>query len=125
MDVRKVAAVALLGACALVSRSAAASAAPGAVATARLQSLPTVFEANTGQAAAEVKYLARGGDYALLLKADEVLLALYGRGDDGRLQAQLLSTRLVAARAQPSLQGEQALASTSRYFHGGDAKQSR
>ena len=42
--------------------------------------LPLSFEINRGQAAAQVKFLARNNGYNLFLTADEAVLALRGDG---------------------------------------------
>jgi hypothetical protein len=78
--------------------------------------LPLSFEANQGQARAEVKFLSHGGGYALFLTASEAVLAM----KKGVLRMRLLgSNSSVQATALEKLPG------TVNYFIGNDPKKWR
>jgi Beta-propeller repeat len=102
-------------------------------------SLPLHFEANRGQAGAEVGYLGRGPGYEVYLTPLEAVLALGRRvADDadagtartgasaphprrsGATETSLLKVRLVAARAQAALHGQEELPGKANYFAGND-----
>jgi uncharacterized protein (TIGR03437 family) len=78
---------------------------------------PLSFEPNTGQASAQVRYLARGNSYTLYLAGDEIVLA-------GRNQP-ALRTRLSGADPSVRVTGERRQDSTSNYFIGNDPAQWR
>src|ERR1700753_4303024 len=74
--------------------------------------LPLSFEPNLGQAAAEVRYLARGSSYTLDLDCAETVL-------EGR-SGQALRTKLAGANGCARVAGIDLQASTSNYFRGSD-----
>jgi uncharacterized protein (TIGR03437 family) len=74
--------------------------------------VPLSFEPNTGQASAEVRYLARGSSYSLYLACGETVLA-------GRNQPPL-RTRLSGADPSARIVGEVPQDSRSNYFIGND-----
>ena len=74
--------------------------------------VPLSFEPNTGQASAEVRYLARGSSYTLYLDCGETILA-------GRNQSPL-RTRLSGANPLARVAGEVPQDSRSNYFIGND-----
>ena len=74
--------------------------------------VPLSFEPNTGQASAQVRYLARSNSYTLYLSAGESVLA-------GRNQSPL-RTRLSDANPSAGIAGEVPQDSTSNYFIGND-----
>ena len=73
--------------------------------------VPLSFEPNMGQAAADVRYLARGNSLALYMACGETLL--YGQGSP-------LRTKLEGADPSCRITGEAPQASTSNYFVGRD-----
>ena len=73
---------------------------------------PLSFEPNTGQASAQVRYLARGSSYTLYLACGETVLA-------GRNQSPL-RTRLSGANPSLRIAGEGPQDSRSNYFIGND-----
>jgi uncharacterized protein (TIGR03437 family) len=79
--------------------------------------IPLSFEPNTGQASAEVRYLARGSSYTLYLAGGETMLA-------GRNQSPL-RTKLPGANLSARIAGEGPQASTSNYFVGNDPRKWR
>jgi uncharacterized protein (TIGR03437 family) len=74
--------------------------------------VPLSFEPNTGQASAQVRYLARSSSYTLYLAPGETVLA-------GRNQS-LLRTRFSGANASAAIAGEVPQNSRSNYFIGND-----
>ena len=74
--------------------------------------IPLSFEPNTGQAASEVRYLARGSAYTLYLTNGETVLA-------GKDQSPL-RTKLVGANLLAPIAGEGKQDSSSNYFVGND-----
>jgi uncharacterized protein (TIGR03437 family) len=74
--------------------------------------IPLSFEPNTGQASAQVRYLARGSSYTLYLAGGETVLA-------GRNQSPL-RTRLSGANPSLRIAGEGPQDSRSNYFIGND-----
>jgi hypothetical protein len=74
--------------------------------------IPLSFEPNTGQSAAEVRYLARGNSYVLYLASGETVLA-------GKNQ-QPFRMKLLDARLSAPITAEGRQASTSNYFLGND-----
>jgi uncharacterized protein (TIGR03437 family) len=85
-----------------------AMAAPGV----RWGNIPLSFEPDTGQASAQVSYLARGSSYTLYLAGGETVLA-------GRNQPPL-RTRLAGANPSLRIAGEGPQDSRSNYFIGND-----
>jgi hypothetical protein len=82
--------------------------------------LPLSFEANRGQTARQVKFLARGPGYTLFLTPDAAVLSLH------RQKANVvLRMRLQGANARASVTGADALPGKSNYFIGSDPSQWR
>jgi len=82
--------------------------------------LPLSFEANRGQTAPQVKFLARGPGYTLFLTPDAAVLSL------GRQKTNaVLRMRLQGANARASVTGADALPGKSNYFIGSDPTQWR
>ena len=73
---------------------------------------PLSFEPNSGQAAAEVSYLARGSSYTLYLGCMGTVLAGHNQPP--------LRTTFAGANGMAAISGEAAQASTSNYFVGSD-----
>ena len=86
-----------------------AMAAPAAV---QWVNLPLSFEPNTGQAAPQVRYLARGSSYTLYLAGAEAVLAGRNRPP--------LRTRLAGGNPSARITGEAQQESRSNYFIGND-----
>jgi hypothetical protein len=80
--------------------------------------LPFHFEANHGQAAPPVRFLARSGGSTLFLTAEEAVLAM--QNPDQPSQTSVLRMRLVGANPAPQIAGEQEQPGTSNYFIGND-----
>jgi uncharacterized protein (TIGR03437 family) len=82
----------------------------------KVPDVPLSFEPNRGQAAANVRYLARSNSYALYLACGETLL--YGKGS---------ALRTMISGADPScrITGEAPQASISNYFVGRDPQKWR
>ena len=80
-----------------------------------LSSLPFIFEANKGQAAADVKFLARGGGFGLLLTSHDAVLDLH-RGTERS------SIRMMLANANsgPAVTGAEPLPGRTNYLIGND-----
>lgn len=78
--------------------------------------MPLVFEPNRGQAAAGVRFLARGSGYALLLRDDDAIL---------RLPSSDLRMRLAGARHAKVIEALDPLPGTSSYFSGNDSSKWR
>lgn len=93
-----------------------------ATASEALNSVPMNFEANRGQADADVKFVGRGDGFGVLLKADEAVLALHRKtGPAGEsLSAHRVSMRLEGANAAPFLSGVQEQVARANYFIGND-----
>ena len=83
-----------------------------AASTVQWGNLPLSFEPNTGQASAQVRYLARGSSYTLYLATGETVLAGHHRSS--------LRTKLSGANLSAPIAGEAPQASTSNYFVGSD-----
>jgi uncharacterized protein (TIGR03437 family) len=90
--------------------------------------LPIAFEANTGQADREVKFLSQGNGYTLFLKATEAVLwlsppaefELTGNGRKNAAKAVVLRTKLVGASPATRVVGAEELPGKSNYFIGND-----
>ena len=80
--------------------------------TVRWGNIPLSFEPNTGQAPAEVRYLARGSTYTLYLGGGETVLA-------GRREPPL-RTKFRGANPSARITGEARQESISNYFVGND-----
>ncbi len=97
---------------------------------ARYGALPLVFEANAGQAAAGVAYVAHGKGYALALSPDALTLALT-RGDGkasrdatpAARQTASLRFAFAGANPAPTLTSEDALPGVVNYLIGNDPAQ--
>jgi hypothetical protein len=76
--------------------------------------LPLVFEANRGQAAPGVRFLARGSGYSLLLLDEGAVL---------QLPSSELRMRLAGSRRAKSVEALDPQPGTSSYFMGNDAAQ--
>ncbi len=75
--------------------------------------LPLAFEANQGQFDEQIKFLARGQGYALLLAETETILRL--RKDE---KSAVLKMRLEGANRQPMIGAQDELPGKSNYFVG-------
>ena len=82
--------------------------------------LPLSFEANRGQTARQVKFLARGPGYTLFLTGDAAVLSLRRQKANA-----VLRMKLQGANARASVTGADALTGKSNYFIGGDSRQWR
>ncbi len=90
--------------------------------------LPLTFEANQGQAAPQVRFLAHGEGYALFLTGDEAVLDLHNPEKAGgparrklsHSNAEVIRMQLVGAIPSPRIAGEQKLLATANYFIGND-----
>jgi hypothetical protein len=80
--------------------------------------LPLSFEANRGQTARQVKFLARGPGYTLFLTGDAAVLSLHRQKANA-----VLRMRLLGANARASVTGANALPGKSNYFIGSDPSQ--
>src|SRR5579883_3282814 len=78
--------------------------------------IPLTFEANQGQTASQVKYLARGGSYTLFLTLGEAVV---------RLRSAAIRMQMIGASADAEIQPEEPLAARSNYFVGLDASKWR
>ncbi len=93
--------------------------------------LPLSFEANLGQTDSQVKFLARGGGYALFLTANETVLRYRnerasGRGHDSNdPSSAVLRMKLEGTNANPQITGLAELPGKSNYFIGNDPRQWR
>jgi len=85
--------------------------------------LPLSFEANQGQVDKQVKYLARGQGYTLLLTPGAAVLGLRSEGA-GKPTA-WLRLDLQGASTEPAIAGEEPLPGQSHYFVGNDPAQWR
>jgi hypothetical protein len=83
--------------------------------------LPLHFEANRGQTAERVKFLARGSGYTLFLTSTEAMLVLRKPATP----PSIVRTRLLGANARPVVEGQQELPGRSHYFVGSDRKRWR
>lgn len=92
-----------------------------------IQQRPLQFEPNKGQAAASVKFLARGEGYQLFLTSTEAVLGLRQR-HCGKQNAQAMKPcdptfvklQLVGANPTPVVREQEALPGKSHYFQGND-----
>jgi len=82
--------------------------------------LPLSFEANRGQTARQVKFLARGPGYTLFLTGDAAVLSLRRQKSNA-----VLRMKLQGANARASVTGADALPGKSNYFIGSDPSQWR
>ena len=89
---------------------------PGAALRSQPVSIPLEFEANTGQFAPEVSYLARGSNHFVYLTRDSITLGF----NDAQQRDTSLRTRLVDVNPQASMTGEDRTAGVSNYLIGND-----
>ena len=83
--------------------------------------LPLAFEANQGQTASDVKFLAHGGGYALFLTATDAILTLHRGAKRAGLDPALLRMKLSGASGKSSVAGSDELPGKTNYFIGNDA----
>lgn len=86
-------------------------------------SLPVSFEANRGQADADVKFAGRGDGFGVLLKTDGAVLALHNRRKGpagGPLSAHRVTMKLEGANSAPFLSGVEEQVARANYFIGND-----
>jgi hypothetical protein len=81
-----------------------------------LGSLPVIFEANQGQAASDVKFLARGSGYGLFLTPNEAILNIHSHGSD----RPALRMKLANANPNSAVSGTDRLPGKSNYLIGND-----
>lgn len=98
------------------------------------RSLPLSFEANRGQAEADVRFVGRGAGLALLLKPNEAILSLHtpkqslaggaaakaNALNDESSSTALLSMKLEGANSTPRISGEERQEARANYFIGND-----
>jgi hypothetical protein len=132
-----------LGVALSLSVASAAQAGPGAPTTPdkrvaiSYQKLPMSFEPNRGQADPDVKFLARGSGYALLLTSTEAVLGLGGStpglargarpatgasrsGLDASRGADVLRVQFAGGNRFASIEGLDEQGGTSNYYVGND-----
>jgi hypothetical protein len=92
-------------------------------------SLPLFFEANQGQTAPQVKFLARGSGYGLFLTADEAVLNLQRISPAPRIAtapqpspSSVIRMKLEGANTSATVSGAEPLPGKSNYFIGNDPK---
>lgn len=99
-----------------------------------LTSLPMSFEANRGQADADVKFVGRGEGFGVLLKSNEAVLAVHnGKQESGvkksktvdgsshaSLSARRVSMKLEGANSTPFVSGVEQQVTRVNYFLGND-----
>ena len=119
-----------------VSRERNANRATGSTLPQLLAHLPMRFEANTGQTDAEVKYLARGPNYAIFFKPAEVVVALQApltaasalakrSVKDARSSSSVLRMKLVGGDPRAKVSGLEQTTERRSYFIGRDPKKWR
>jgi hypothetical protein len=99
---------------------AATEPAAKARAAAAYGNLPMRFEANQGQSAEPVKFLARGQGYGLFLTAGEAVLSLRPPAQHKSERDTVVRFRLSGANPHPTLAGLDPLPGASNYFIGSD-----
>lgn len=87
--------------------------------------LPVRFEANRGQTAPEVRFMARGSGYNLFLTPTEAVLALYEHKMTQATPPAGVRLRLAHANPVPRVSGLDELPGISNYFLGNDPKEWR
>jgi uncharacterized repeat protein (TIGR01451 family) len=86
--------------------------------------LPLTFEPNLGQSDTQVKFLAHGQGYGLLLTANRAVLLVRQRTSKGASsQVRMLSLELLGANPAARISGKDKLAGFSNYLLGGDPRQ--
>lgn len=85
--------------------------------------LPLMFEPNVGQANSNVKFVARGSGYSLLLDAEGAYLALRRSSGNARTRpsVETLRMKLAGANLAASLSGSDPLPGRSNYLVGNDS----
>ena len=81
---------------------------------------PLSFEANLGQAAPEVRYLARAGGYTLQLQPAAVIVGLQSPGPQAR--GATVRMRFLGGGSAPDMQGIEERAGRANYLTGGDPR---
>ena len=84
------------------------------------ETLPLTFEINRGQTASDVRFLARGRDYTLFLRADSAALALAARA--GTAQEGFVRLRYLRANPHPAIVGLHKLPGKVNYFIGNNPR---
>jgi hypothetical protein len=100
----------------------------GASPTASEEALPMIFEINRGQADDDVKFIGRGGGFALLLKSNEAVLSLSATEsfanpenlERGKAFTGRLAMRMEGANQKPSISGEERQQTRANYWIGND-----
>lgn len=87
--------------------------------------LPLYFEANQGQVADTVNFVARGQGYTLYLSEQAAVFSLAQTVEDTARQTHTLTMTLPGANPAPTITGRELLASRSNYFIGNDPAQWR
>jgi photosystem II stability/assembly factor-like uncharacterized protein len=88
--------------------------------------LPLSFEANQGQAPAQVKFISRGSGYNLFLTSTEASIALQAAdNNDSKSKTTLVRMKLEGASRISKAEGLDENAARSNYFIGGDEKKWR
>ena len=119
----------LLGGLGMLGCSRVPAPPPATVATTALAAnygqVPLSFEANHGQAKEPVQYLARGTNATLYLTPTEAALEVRATPttDHQPPATALVKMKLLGAKEQPRLQGQQELPGKSSYFSGKDTTQ--
>jgi hypothetical protein len=85
-----------------------------------LGQLPLMFEPNRGQAAPQVKFLARGSGYTLSLDSTGATLGMQTRVGDSKTSEQFVRMKMVGANPAPTTTGTGLLPGKSNYFIGND-----
>src|SRR5580658_983767 len=96
-----------------------------------INALPLSFEINQGQSDPGVKFQSRGAGFSALFKQNETDLLLYrrsspsaikvrGNSSRGAIDSSLLRMRLLGAREDASISGEEKLPGIMNYIHGND-----
>jgi beta-propeller repeat-containing protein/WD40 repeat protein len=81
--------------------------------------LPLTFEANRGQMAPSVQFLARGPGYSLALTQTEAVMAMSRHPKEKGMGA-VLRMKVVGANKKSAVIGRDPLEGTLNYFHGND-----
>src|SRR6185436_5383198 len=82
---------------------------------------PLAFEANRGQAASDVRFLARGSGYTMLLAPDAIEMRLHARASDAAsARSAVVRMRFVGGAEHPAVTGGETLAGYGNYLVGND-----
>jgi protocatechuate 3,4-dioxygenase beta subunit len=88
--------------------------------------LPLSFEANQGQAGAQVDFLSRGNGYALFLSPGQAILSLdRSTGSDGIAARDVVTMQLIGANPAAQAAGLDQQPGITNYFIGNDPRQWR